>query len=129
MKENMKEQHIEETNIKKNDARKNKLDNIDLNNIDFAKLDITDIISLCLKCENEEDAKKVLEQYEKYCDTPEIARENLGYIFGYCDSEDRKKLYSLFPVNHPAFGPGFGRGNDPTPEDAFAVGKKLGMAI
>lgn len=81
-------------------------------NIDFGVLDISAMLRLCLKCQTKEDAKKVLEQYEKYCHTPEIARSNLGYIFGYCNSDDRKKLYSLFPVNHPVFGKGFGREYD-----------------
>lgn len=103
----------------------NKFNNVDLDNIDFAKLDIGGIIGLCLKCENETDAKKVLTQYEKYCDTPEIAHKNLGYIFGYCNSKDRMKLYSLFPVDHPVFGKEFGRGSDPTPQEAFAMAKKL----
>ena len=111
--------------MKKKDDTDNKLDNIDLNDIDFTKLDIGGIIGLCLKCRNEIDAKKVLEQYEKYCDTPEIAHKNLGYIFGYCNSTDRKKLYSLFPVDHPVFKKEFGRGNDPTPQEAFEMGKKL----
>lgn len=96
----------------------------EFDDIDFTKLDISGIISLCLKCNNEKDAKKVLGLYEKYCDTPEIAHSNLGYIFGYCNEEDRKKLYSLFPVNHPIFGTGFGRGDDPSAEDAFRMGKE-----
>lgn len=93
--------------------------------IDFSKLDIGQIIKLCLQCETKEDAGEVLRQYEKYCDTPIIARSNLGYIFGYCNAEDRKKLYALFTVNHPVFGAGFGRGSDPSPEDAFKAGKKM----
>lgn len=96
--------------------------------IDFTKLDIGKIIKLCLDCETKEDASEVLRQYGKYCDTPEIAHKNLGYIFGYCDSEDRK-LYALFPVNHPIFGSEFGRGIDPSPEDAFKTGKMIGEGI
>ena len=122
MPENMKELMV------KKDARKNAMKN-KLDNIDFTDLDITDIIGLCLKCKDKEDAKKVLEQYEKYCDTPEIARKNLGYIFGYCNEEDRKKLYSLFPVDHPIFGEKFGRGNDPTTEQAFAMGIAIGTKM
>lgn len=98
------------------------INNIDLNNIDFAKLDIGGIIGLCLRCKDKEEAKKVLEQYERYCATPEIAHSNLGYIFGYCDGEDRKKLYSLFSVDHPIFGREFGRGHDPSPEEAYRIG-------
>lgn len=72
--------------------------------IDFERLDIGELIDIFLKCETEEDASEVLGQYEKYCDTTVIARENLGYIFGYAGEENRKKLYSMFPVTHPIFG-------------------------
>ena len=75
----------------------------------FGNLDIGEIIKLCLSCKTKEEAKEILKEYEQYCDTPEIAHSNLGYIFGYCSAEDRKKLYELFPVSHPIFGSGFGR--------------------
>jgi hypothetical protein len=65
------------------------------------------MIDLFLKCETKEDVDDILGQYEKYCDTPEIARENLGYIFGYADKKNRKKLYLMFPVTHPIFGVNF----------------------
>lgn len=94
--------------------------------IDFPKLGISGLISLCLKCETKEDAEEILRQYEKYCDTPEIAHKNLGYIFGYANPEDRKKLYSLFPVNHPIFGTAFGRLGDVSPGDAIKAGMKMG---
>ena len=87
------------------------------------------IIKLCLQCETKEDASEVLRQYENYFDNPEIAHKNLGYIFGYCDPEVRKRLYALFPVDHPAFGHGFGRGDDPSPEEAFKTGEAMGDEI
>lgn len=90
--------------------------------IDFVRIDVGQLIALCLKCNTKEEAKQVLEQYENYCDSPEIARENLGYIFGYCLKEEREKLYRLFPVSHPVFGEGFGRGKDLSPEEAFKKG-------
>ena len=82
------------------------------------------ILDLCLKCETEEDAKLVMEAYKKI--NPEHWAENLGYSFGYCGPEDRERLYKLFPVNHPVFGSGFGRGNEPTQHEAFAEGLRLG---
>jgi len=82
---------------------------LDIENIHFEGMKIQDILTLCLKCDDKDDAKKVLEKYEQYCDTPEIARTSLGYIFGYCCKDDREKLYSLFHVNHPIFGECFGR--------------------
>lgn len=110
--------------IEKDDNKSGEFDNID-----FSKLDIGNIIRLCLKCRNEEDAKKVLEQYERYCDTPKIARSNLGYIFGYCGSENSKKLYSLFPVNHPIFGKEFGRGKEPSLKEAIEMGRVFGTGM
>lgn len=101
----------------------------EFDNIDFSKLDIGNIIRLCLKCKTKEDAKKVLEQYERYCDSPEIARTNLGYMFGYCGSENSKKLYSLFPVNHPVFGKEFGRGKEPSLKDAIEMGRAFGTGV
>ena len=88
------------------------MEEIQFENIDFAKLDISGLLNLCLKCQTKEDAKKLLEHYEKYCDNPETAHINLGYIFGYASEENRKRLYSLFPLIHPIFGPSFGRGSD-----------------
>jgi len=92
--------------------------------IDFSKFNIGGLISLCLRCETKEDADEILRQYEKYCDTQEIVHSNLGYIFGYTNEEDRKKLYSLFPVSHPIFGTAFGRLGDVFPEDAIKAGMK-----
>lgn len=65
------------------------------------------MINLFLKCETKEDIDKLLGQYLRYCDTPTIAMGNLGYIFGYANEEDRKKLYAHFPVIHPIFGRSF----------------------
>lgn len=80
-----------------------------MNEIKFEDLDIGGIINLCLTCKNKEEAKEILKEYEQYCDTPEIAHSNLGYMFGYCSGKDRKKLYDLFLVSHPIFGSQFGR--------------------
>lgn len=75
--------------------------------INFEGMEIGYMIDLFLKCETNEDADDILGQYENYCDTKEIARQNLGYIFGYADDENRKKLYLMFPVTHPIFGTHF----------------------
>ena len=87
------------------------------------------IVKLCLKCETKEDANELLRKYEKCFGDPSIAWRNLGYMFGYYGPDTRKKLYSLFPVDHPAFGHGFGRGSDPSPEKAFKIGEKIGDEI
>lgn len=75
-------------------------------------MEISEILRICLKCNTKEEAAEVLKEYEEQYSNPELAHANLGYIFGYADDEGRKKLYSLFPLNHPIFGPTFGRGGD-----------------
>ena len=74
---------------------------------DFKNGDRDTYLSMYLKCGTEEEATLFLKRYREL--EPEFADKNLGYIFGYCSSEDRKKLYKLFPVCHPVFGSGFGR--------------------
>ena len=63
---------------------------------DFENKNVQDYLSLCLKCKTEEEATLFLKRYREV--EPEYADKNLGYIFGYCSNEDRKKLYKLFPV-------------------------------
>lgn len=75
---------------------------------------IEKVLDICLKCNTKEEAYNVLKEYEKQHDDPEVARQNLGYIFGYADDESRKKLYSLFSVTHPIFGEKFGREENKT---------------
>lgn len=75
-------------------------------------MEISEVLSICLKCNTKEEAAEILKEYDEQHSSPEIARTNLGYIFGYADDEGRKKLYSLFPLSHPIFGPTFGREGD-----------------
>lgn len=87
---------------------------------------IGDILRRCLKCTTVEEAVVFLKEYEEHVGDKDLAWKNLGYVFGYLDNEERERMYQLFPVNHPFFGPGFGRGKDPTPQEAFDAGKKMG---
>ena len=82
-----------------------------------------DLMEIVLDIKTKEDAARILERYREF--NPKFADQNLGYFFGYCDEETRKRLYGLFPVSHPVFGSGFGRGKDPTPEEAFYKGRKI----
>ncbi len=60
----------------------------------------------------------------------ETARSNVGYILGYFDDAVQRKWYRALPeVSHPVFGYGFGRGYNPTPEEAFKMGQELGEEI
>ncbi len=87
------------------------------------------IIELCLSCETKEDVNELLGLYEKCFDNPAVAWSNLGYMFGYYDPETRNKLYSLFTVDHPIFGHGFGRGDDISPEGAFKIGSMVFVKV
>jgi len=77
---------------------------------------IEKVLDICLSCNTKEEAESVLREYEKQHDDPEIARQNLGYIFRYASDENIKKLYSLFPVTHPFLGEKFGREESKTTE-------------
>lgn len=50
-----------------------------------------------------------------------VALSNIGYCIGYLDRETRRKLYKWLDVEHPIFGK-----TEPTPDEAFEMGKKLG---
>lgn len=57
----------------------------------------------------------------------DIARGNIGYILGYYSGETQELWYGILDnVSHPVFGYGFGRGTNPTPKEAFEMGKALG---
>ena len=86
-----------------------------------------DILDLVQKVKTKEDADLFMQEYEKITDTPEIARINIGYGIGYFSREEMERLYPLFPgCNHPYFGPQFGRGYCPTPEESFRIGVRIG---
>ena len=62
-----------------------------------------------------------------------MAGQNLGYILGYYDRETREQWYGSLsaedtPVVHPIFGPNFGRGYEPTAEEALEAGKRWATA-
>jgi len=92
----------------------------EIDNFNWGKATIGDVLELCLKCKTQKQATRLLEAYRNF--EPKFADQNLGYMFGYCSDKNRKRLYKLFPVNHPVFGSGFGRGEDPTVEEAFRKG-------
>ena len=88
-----------------------------INTISFDGITIRGLIDMCIKCKTREEASMLLDAYRRYCDTPEIADANLGYIFGYCSPCEIERLYALFPVCHPVFGCKFGRSSTDTSTD------------
>ena len=94
----------------------------EIEKFDFMSATVSALGDLCVKATSKEEAKRIIERYKT---VNEFAEQNLGYIFGYYGEETRARLYRLFPVNHPIFGSGFGRGNEPTPAEAFQKGKDV----
>jgi hypothetical protein len=84
-------------------------------NIYYGKLSQSD-------ASREEDAEAFLNAY--LAENP-YARENIGYIAGYCSPETAVGILQLFGVRHPVFGgpEGFAA---MTPEKAFELGKQEG---
>lgn len=102
----------------------------------LCKMSYSKLLKICQACDNKEEAEQILEEYTECLhrnyeiENPvEIAKSNLGYLFGYLSLKERQKLYALFLVSHPIFGYGFGRGVEPTPEEAFNLGVKKGKEI
>lgn len=54
----------------------------------------------------------------------EMERINIGYWAGYYGREVAERVYRLFGVEHPYFG---AVENWPTQEEAFEMGKKIGV--
>ena len=53
----------------------------------------------------------------------DIERQNFGYYAGYYDHETRVRVEKLFMCKHPVFGSA--EDGQPTPEEAFEMGKNL----
>lgn len=49
------------------------------------------------------------------------ARSMIGYLIGYLDSSDQKRLYDWFDTIHPLFG-----SEELSPEELYNIGLKIG---
>jgi hypothetical protein len=67
-------------------------------------------------CSNREEAEEFMRVYRAEC---EHADENIGYLSGYYGPEEMQRIQDWFGVAHPFFGRSV-----PSPEEAFAMGKK-----
>lgn len=92
--------------------------------------------ALC-SLQSSEDAIEFWNAYVEYLSRPtstvhnsgktaeEVAGSNIGYLMGYYSPEERQRVYGLFPqASHPIFGHDFGRGYEPTAEEAFTAGQR-----
>jgi hypothetical protein len=80
----------------------------------------TDIIDFGLTLTGKEQ-KEFVNAVEK---EGEFALQNIGYFSGYYSKEKSKEICQVFRTEHPVFGK-----TDPSPEQAFAMGEKMGTAI
>jgi len=85
-----------------------------------------------MKITNQEEAVLYFEICVEHCmrhgktreEAEKIERANIGYWAGYYDRETAARVYEVFDFDHPLFG---AINNWPTPEEAFAMGKKIGV--
>jgi len=47
-----------------------------------------------------------------------VVAQNIGYLSGYCSTEERHRICRVFATTHPIFGD-----KDPTPDEAFQMGQ------
>ena len=73
------------------------------------------------KCKTPEEARRFMKLYRK--ETVHAAA-NIGYISGYYDSANMRRIQDWFQVAHPIFG-----SYEPTPKEAFETGKRMGKEI
>ena len=65
-------------------------------------------------CETPEEAQRFMELYRA---ENQHADRNIGYLSGYYDVEDMKRIQQWFCVKHPIFG-----GTVPSPTEAIGAG-------
>ncbi len=71
------------------------------------------------KCDTPEEAQEFMRLFK--AENP-YAEENIGYISGYYDTEEKQRIQEWFCVEHPIFGR-----TNPTPEQAFEAGVQLAL--
>lgn len=82
----------------------------------------------------QEEADKYFEECVKHTmswgktreEAENTERSNLGYFAGYYNDETRERVERLFKCSHPFFG-SIAKNGPPTPEEAFEIGRNLGM--
>lgn len=79
---------------------------------------IGDILNVITAIASREDAQEFMRIYSS---ENSHAKENIGYIAGYCSREQADRIYDWFDCEHPVFGK-----KEPTFEEAFSAGMKLG---
>ncbi len=56
-------------------------------------------LTVCLDVKSKKEAQEMLKAYLKYHDNEEVAKSNINYICGYCNTERRKQLREWYGLN------------------------------
>lgn len=100
---------------------------------DFSKkMTIGEAYGPAMEMTDPNEAKKYFEALVKHImsdgkireKAEQIAKSNLGYYAGYYDSQVMARVQKLFNCVHPVFG-----SVEPTAEQAFEMGKKMGERV
>jgi len=95
---------------------------------DLKKLgDIGDAVAAIIKLPDAEaktEAQAFMDTYRASVDAPDIVASNIGYLSGYYDIPEMKRIQEIFLVVHPVFGSVV-----PTAEQAFNAGVKIGETL
>lgn len=86
-----------------------------------------------MKITDQKEAEAYFEECVEHCmsfgnsreQAEDIERQNFGYWAGYYDHETRLRVEKLFSCKHPVFGAA--EDGTPTPEEAFELGRTLGI--
>lgn len=78
--------------------------------------DVQGLITAICAVKSREEAERFIAAYEA---ENVHARENIGYIAGYCDADTSRRIWDWFGCAHPIFGTRI-----PTAEEAFEAGKQ-----
>lgn len=82
---------------------------------------ISDFINAIKLCTTQPEAQRFLLAYSVFCKDEELAKNSIGYLAGYTNEKEATRIWKLFGVAHPVWGDKW-----PTPEEAFAMGVRLG---
>lgn len=97
-------------------------------------VDYKDLLERAMKVDSKASASQILESIIRVsmrqnnlsrAKAMKYAKENLAYYAGYYDDDTRRRVEKFFECEHPFFG-SIEKYGPPTPEEAFAMGQKLG---
>jgi hypothetical protein len=71
--------------------------------------------------------KHIMSHGKTQVEATDLAKQNLGYFAGYYNRTTRLRVERLFNCQHPIFGSA--EEGEPTPQEAFEIGQKMGKKL